>query len=194
MGKGVAKSSPTLVGLTSEIGATVVWSEESVGEEESVREKGGSGSGEAAKGLVRLGKNVQEPVPSEREPLEDLLRKVSDNYPKKKKSSRVKVHGTARANKKRKAASSIPVETPRTRERATRSQKKQSEAKLEKALEESKRKTGAKGKKKKVIELAEEVEFEEMDLVLRDEEEDKEMEVETPKAKKIKTSKKKFAS
>ncbi|XP_070045557.1 uncharacterized protein [Nicotiana tomentosiformis] len=62
------------------------------------------------------------------------------------------------ANKKRKAASSIPVETPPTRGRAKRSQKKQSEAKLEKALEESKIKSAAKGKKK-VVEPVEAVEI-----------------------------------
>ncbi|XP_070050276.1 uncharacterized protein [Nicotiana tomentosiformis] len=104
------------------------------------------------------------------EPHEDLLKKVSDSYnPKKKMSSGVRVPGTARANKKRKDASSTHVET-------TRSDKKQSEAELEKALEESKRKVAAKETRR------------------RDEEEAEEMEVVTPKAKKIKTSTKKFVS
>ncbi|XP_070057727.1 uncharacterized protein [Nicotiana tomentosiformis] len=93
-------------------------------------------------------------------------------------SSGVKVPSTVRENKKRKAASSIPVEIPPTRGRATKSQKKQSEAELEKALAENKRKVVAKGKKK-VVEL---VEIDEMDLVLRDEEETEEMEVVTPKS------------
>ncbi|XP_070003528.1 uncharacterized protein [Nicotiana sylvestris] len=97
------------------------------------------------------------------------------------------------ANKKRKAASSIPVEIPPTRERATRSQKKQSEVELEKALEESKRKVVAKGKKK-VVEPIEAIEIDEMDLVLRDEDETKEVEVVAPKYKKAKTSTKKFVS
>ncbi|XP_009598846.1 uncharacterized protein [Nicotiana tomentosiformis] len=103
----------------------VVWSEKSAEEEESVREKGGSGSGEAAEGLVRMRKRFQEPVPS--------------------------------------------------------------------ALEKSKRKAAAKGKKK-VVEPVEAVEIEEMDLVLRDEDEAEEMEVVTPKANKIKTSTKKSVS
>ncbi|XP_070044929.1 uncharacterized protein [Nicotiana tomentosiformis] len=77
-------------------------------------------------------------------------------------------------NKKRKVASSIPVETPPTRGKATRSQKKQSEAELEKALEKSMRKANAKGKKR-VVEPVEAVEIEEMDLVLRDGEEAEEM-------------------
>ncbi|XP_070055141.1 uncharacterized protein [Nicotiana tomentosiformis] len=161
------------------------WSYGSMGEEfagrkeEIVKEKRGNGSGEVAEGM---------------EPLEDLLRKVSDSYnPKKKRSSAIKVSGTARANKKRKVASSIPIETPPTRGRATRSQKKQSEAELENALEESKRKVVAKGKKK-VVEPVEAVEIEEMDLVLHDEEEAEKMEVVTPKAKKIKTSIKKSFS
>nr|XP_016456920.1 PREDICTED: uncharacterized protein LOC107780835 [Nicotiana tabacum] len=137
MGQEVAESSPTPVGLTDAIGVMEGGSEESTKKEKSVKEKGGSGSGEAAEGLIRLGKKVQEPVPSEQEPLEDLLKKVCNSYnPTKKRSSRVKVPSTGRANKKRKAASSIPVETSPTRGRATRSQKKQSEAELEKALKE----------------------------------------------------------
>nr|XP_009759801.1 PREDICTED: uncharacterized protein LOC104212277 [Nicotiana sylvestris] len=120
-------------------------------EKKNVRETRGSGSGEAAEGLVRLGKNVQASIPSEKEPFSDLLKKVSDSYnPKKKRSSGVKVPGTARENKKRKFVSSIPVETLLTKGRATRGQMKQSDAELEKALEESKKKVVAKGKKKVV--------------------------------------------
>ncbi|XP_070020637.1 protein pxr1-like [Nicotiana sylvestris] len=152
MGKGVDESSPTLVGLTEETGAMVAWSEESAGEEESVREKGGSGSGEATEGLVRLGKNVQEHIPSEQEPLEELLRKMSNSYnPKKKKSSEVKIPCTYWANKKRKG-------------------------------------------KKKVVDPVEAGNIEDMNLVIRDKEEAEEVEVVTPKAKKIKTSKKKSPS
>nr|XP_016472967.1 PREDICTED: ABC transporter F family member 4-like [Nicotiana tabacum] len=109
------------------------------------------------------------------------------------KSSGVIIPGIARANKKRKAASFIPVKTPPARGRATRSQKKQSEAELEKALEESKRKVVTKGKKK-VVEPVEAVEIEEIDLVLRDENKAEEEEVATPKIKKIKTFKKKSPS
>ncbi|XP_070035217.1 protein pxr1-like [Nicotiana tomentosiformis] len=129
---------------------------------------------EGARGNVReMGKEVDESSPTP--------------------SSVVKVPGTSRANKKRKVTSSIPVETPPTRGRTTRSQKKQSEAELEKAVEESKRKVAAKGNKK-VGEPVEAVKIEEMDLVLHDEEEAEEMEVVTPKAKKIKTSIKKSVS
>ncbi|XP_070007648.1 uncharacterized protein [Nicotiana sylvestris] len=166
MEKGVAKSSPTLLSLSEETEVMVVWSEEFAGEEESVEKK-------------------------EEVSLEKLLRGCYN--PKKKKSSGVKISGTARVNKKIKAASSILARTPPTRGRATRSQKKQSEAELEKALKESKRKVAAKGKKE-VVEPVEAVEIEEMDLVLRDEEEAEEVEVVTPKAKKIKTSKKKSPS
>ncbi|XP_070017527.1 uncharacterized protein [Nicotiana sylvestris] len=147
--EGVAESSPTPIGLVEEIRAMILWSEESTREEDSLREKRGSGSRDegAAEG----------------------------------------------ANKKRKDASSISVVTPLTRERATRNQKKQSEAELEKALEESKRKDAAKGTKKAVNHV-EAVEIEKMDLVLQDEEEAEEVEVVTPKAKKIMTSKKKSHS
>ncbi|XP_070054153.1 uncharacterized protein [Nicotiana tomentosiformis] len=146
----------------------VLWSEESAGDEESLREKKGSGSGEVAEGLVSYN-------------------------PKRKKCSRVKIPRTARANKKRKTASSIPVETPPIRGRATRSQKKQSKAELEKALEESKRKAAAKGNKK-VVEPVEAVKIEEMNLVLCDKDKVEEEEVETPKTKKRKSSKKKSPS
>ena len=91
---------------------------------------------------------------------------MTESYnPKKKGSSKAKTPGTARANKKMKVASSIPVEILPTRGRATRSQKKQSEAELEKALEESKIKVAAKGKKK-VGEPVEVFEIDEIDLVL----------------------------
>ncbi|XP_070056524.1 COP1-interactive protein 1-like [Nicotiana tomentosiformis] len=127
----------------------------------------------------------------ESETLADLLKKVTGSYnPKRKRSSGVKVSGTASANKKRKFASSILVEIHPTRGRATRSQKKQSEAELERALEESKKNAAAKGKKK----VVEAVEIDEMDLVFRDKEETEEMEVVTPKAKKAKTSTKKSIS
>ncbi|XP_070049513.1 uncharacterized protein [Nicotiana tomentosiformis] len=148
----------------------VLWSEEVVEEKVSWREKGGTRSSDAgaAEGLVSYN-------------------------PKKKKSSRVKISGTVRAHKKRKVASYIPVETPPTRERAIRSQKKQSEIELERALEESTRKVTAKGKKK-VSEPVEAIEIEVLDLVLRDERGAEEVEVVTPKAKKRKTSKTKSPS
>ncbi|XP_070057208.1 uncharacterized protein [Nicotiana tomentosiformis] len=172
----------------------VLKSEDAAEEEERLREEGGSGSGDAsaAEGLFRLRKRFQESVSSVQEPLEDLLKRVFDCYNLiKKKSSRVKFPETARTNKKRKAASFIPVETPPTRGTTTRSQKKQIAADLERALEESRRKDGAKGKKK-VTEPIEAIEIEEMDLVFHDK--DKTEEVVTPKAKKRKISKKKSPS
>nr|XP_009788501.1 PREDICTED: ABC transporter F family member 4-like [Nicotiana sylvestris] len=121
--------------------------------------------------IAGLRKSFQEPVPSVQEPLEDLLKRVSDSYnPKKKKSSEVKILGTARENKKRKVAFHIPIETPNTRERAIRSPKKQSEAELERALEESKRKVAAKGKKK-ISEPIKSIEIEEMEPIFHDEDE-----------------------
>ncbi|XP_019261165.1 PREDICTED: titin-like [Nicotiana attenuata] len=165
-----------------ETGEMVLWSEEPVDEEESWREERGSGSSDAsaAEGLVRLRKRFQEPVPSMKEPLEEFLKKVSDRYnPKKKKSSGDKIPQTTRAQKKRKVASSIPVEIPPKRGRATR--------------KESKRKAAAKGKKK-VSEPVDAIEIKEMDIVLHDEDEAEEVEVVTPKAMKRNTSKKKSPS
>nr|XP_009774754.1 PREDICTED: uncharacterized protein LOC104224754 [Nicotiana sylvestris]XP_016471140.1 PREDICTED: uncharacterized protein LOC107793331 [Nicotiana tabacum] len=170
-----------------------VWEEESAGIEESVSKIGGSGSSEAAEGLVQLGKNIDEHVPSEQKTLADLLKKVTkSSNPKKKGSSKAKTLGTARANKKRKAAPSVTVEIPPTRGRATKSQKKQNEAELEKALEESRRKVVAKGKKK-MSEPVEAVDIDKMDLVLH-EDETEEVEVLTPKPKIAKTSTKKSKS
>ncbi|XP_070048769.1 uncharacterized protein [Nicotiana tomentosiformis] len=158
--------------------------------EENLRDKEGSGSGDAnvVEGLIRLRNSFQEHVSSMQEPLEDMLKRVSDKYnPKRKKSSGVKIPGTARANEKRKVASSIPLDTPPTRGNSRRSQKKQSEAELEKALEKSQRKVVAKGKKK-VSEPVEAVEIEEMDLVLHDEEETEEVEKSHSKTKSAKPS------
>jgi len=56
------------------------------------------------------------------------------------------------------------VESPPSRERATRSQLKQSEEELKKALDESKKKRMDKGKEK-VVEHVEAVDVDEMDLV-----------------------------
>lgn len=54
-----------------------------------MREIGGNGSRGAAKGLVQLGKDAQEPISFERETLADLVRNVSDSYnPKRKKEFR----------------------------------------------------------------------------------------------------------
>ncbi|XP_070044877.1 uncharacterized protein [Nicotiana tomentosiformis] len=176
-GKRVADSSPTPVRLTKDTGAMVVWEEKSGGEDESVQKIGGN-----------------EPGSSVEETLADLLKKVSQSYnPKKKRTSKAKISGTARANKKRKVAPSDSAENPPTRGRATRSQRKQNEADLQKALEESKRKAVAKGKKK-MAEPVEAVDIDEMDLVHKDKHVIEEVEVQTPKPKKAKTSTKKSIS
>jgi len=75
-GKRVVDSSPTPVSLTKDTYAMVVWGEKSAGVEESVKKTGESGSGEAAEGLVQLGKNRDEPGSSVEETLADLLKKV----------------------------------------------------------------------------------------------------------------------
>ncbi|XP_070055297.1 uncharacterized protein [Nicotiana tomentosiformis] len=139
--EGVAESSPTPV-VIEETGAMVLWSEKSAEEEESLREKGGSGFGEDDDGL---------------EPLEDLLKRVSESYnPKRKKSSGVKIPGTARSNKKRNAASSIPVETPPTRGRAIKKEEEEVEVVTPKAkkIKTSKKKSPSKTKSAKPSTLA----------------------------------------
>ncbi|XP_070014365.1 uncharacterized protein [Nicotiana sylvestris] len=163
----------TMAGVeTTESRKMGVWSEESAGEEESLREKGGSRSGEATERSVGLGKNVQEPIPSVEETLEDQLKRVSNSYnPKRKKSSGVKISKGELQGVRR------------SRVRLN----------WKKSLEESKRKVVVK-RKKKVVKLVEAVEIEETDLVLYDEEVAEEVEVVTPKAKKIKTSKTKSHS
>ncbi|XP_019262737.1 PREDICTED: eukaryotic translation initiation factor 5B-like [Nicotiana attenuata] len=174
-----------------------VSSEAKQGDESANRGKsveiGSSGSRDTttAERLASLRKRFQEPIPSRKEPLHDLLQKVFYSYnPKKKQSTRVKIPGKEMGGKMRKDSSSIPVETPPTRGRTTRSQKKQSEANLKKALAESGKKVVAKGKKK-VEETSEAISIKEMDLVLHDEDAVEEVEVATPSAKKRKTSKKK---
>lgn len=193
-GKRMADPSPTPVSLTKDTCVMVVWEEKSGGVDESVQKTGESGSGEAAEGLVQLGKNRDEPGSSVEETLADLIKKVTESYnPKKKGSSKAKTPGTARANKKRKVVPSVTVEIPPIRGRAIRSQLKQNEAKLQNALEESRKKAVAKGKKK-MDEPVEAVYIDEIDMVLRGEEDTEEVEVLTPKAKKAKTSTKKSIS
>ncbi|XP_070004984.1 uncharacterized protein [Nicotiana sylvestris] len=154
---------------------------------ESVKKTRGSDD----EGLVNLEQKEDEPGSSVEETLADLLKKVGDNYnPKKNRTSITKTPGTARANKKRKATPYDTIEIPPIRGRATRSQLKQNEEVMQKALEESKKKRMDKGKKK-VGELVEAVDVDEMDLVYQDENENAEVEVQTPKPKKSKTSTKK---
>ncbi|XP_070049968.1 uncharacterized protein [Nicotiana tomentosiformis] len=154
---------------------------------------GGSGSGEAAEGLVNLGKQADEPGLSVEETLADLLKKLSDSYqPKKKGTTKATTSGTAIANKKRKTAPSETSDISLPRGRTTRSKLKQSEKELQRALEESKKKRVDKGKEK-VVEHVEAVELDEMDLVHQSEKV-AEVEVQTPKPKKAKTSSKKSSS
>ncbi|XP_070036649.1 uncharacterized protein [Nicotiana tomentosiformis] len=142
----------------------MLWSEEAVEEEESLREEGGSGSGDASatEGQIQ---------PKEEEKFSKIPR-------------------TAMGGKKRKDASSIPVKTPPTRGRTTMSHRKQSEANLEKVLAESKKKPTAK-RKKNMGEPSKTIKIDEIDLVLHVEDESEKVEVMTPNAKKRKTSKKK---
>ncbi|XP_070055268.1 uncharacterized protein [Nicotiana tomentosiformis] len=186
MDKRVVDSSPI-----PDTGLMAVCGAESGKLEESVKKTGGNGFGEAAEGLVKLGQNVDEPGSSVEETLADLLKKVSESYnPKKKRTSKAKIPGTVRANKKREAAPSNSAENPPTRGRSTRSQLKQNESDLQKALEESKRKAVTK-RKKKMAELVEVVDVDKMDLVYQDKDVIEEVEVQTPKPNKAKTSTKK---
>ncbi|XP_070028644.1 DEK domain-containing chromatin-associated protein 4-like [Nicotiana sylvestris] len=169
-GKRVVDSSPTL-----DTWIMAVYGVESGTMKESVKKTRGSGSGEATEVLVKIGQNADEPGSSVEETLTNLLKKTS---------------GTARANKKRKAAPSDTVEIPPTRRRSTRSQLKQNEVDLQRALEESKMKKVEKGKKN----VGEPVDVDEMDLVHQDEDVNEEVEVQTPKPKKAKTSIKKSTS
>ncbi|XP_070023296.1 uncharacterized protein [Nicotiana sylvestris] len=125
---------------------------------------GGSGCGEAFEGLVHLSKQRNEPVSSTEETLVDLLQKVGASYdPKKRKATTPKAPNVPKLSKKRKASSPTPIASSVPRGRATRSRVKQSEADLQKALEESKKKKKDKGKGK-VAESSEAVEEEEMEL------------------------------
>ncbi|XP_070039698.1 CUE domain-containing protein 5-like [Nicotiana tomentosiformis] len=189
MGKRVVDSSPT-----PDTSIMAVCGAESGKMEESVKKIGGSESGEAAEGLVKLGQYVDELGSSVEETLADLLKKVSESYNRKKKrTSKAKIPGTARDNKKRKASPSDSAENPPTRGRATRSQLKQNKADLQKVLEENKRKVITKGRKK-MAEPVEAVDLDEMNLVHQDKDVIEEVEVQTPKSKKANTSTKKSIS
>ncbi|XP_070025314.1 uncharacterized protein [Nicotiana sylvestris] len=160
--------------------------------DESGMMSGGSGSGEAAEGLVHLSKQGDEPVSSTEETLADLLKKVGASYdPKKHNATTPKAPNVPKSSKKRKATSPTPTASSVPRGRATRSRVKHSEAYLQKALEESKKKKKDKGKGK-VAESLEAVEEEEIELFHQ--ERDTTVEVPTPKPKKPKTSSKKSSS
>nr|XP_016459130.1 PREDICTED: uncharacterized protein LOC107782714 [Nicotiana tabacum] len=103
--------------------------------------KGGSGSGEAAEGLVHLSKRREEPVSSAEDTLANLLKRIGACYdPKKRKTTTPKAPNVPKPSQKRKASSQTRTASSVPRGRATRSRVKQSEADLQKALEESKKK------------------------------------------------------
>ncbi|XP_070010295.1 protein gar2-like [Nicotiana sylvestris] len=133
--------------------------------DESGMKSGGSDSGEATEGLVHLSKQRDELVSSTEETLADLLKKVGASYdPKKRNATTQKTPNVPKPSKKRKASSAKPTTYSVPRGRATRSRVKQSEADLQKALEESKKRKKDKGKGK-VAKSSEAVEEEEMELV-----------------------------
>ncbi|XP_070015257.1 uncharacterized protein [Nicotiana sylvestris] len=152
----------------------------------------GSGSGEAAEGLVNLSSHMDESGSSIEETIADLLKKVGASYnPKKRRTPTPKIPSTTKNTKKRKVNSPTTTEIPLPKGRATRSIVKQSESELQKALDESKKKMIDKGKAK-VAETFEVVDVEEMELVHQ--EEHTTVEVQIPKPKKTKTSSKKSSS
>ncbi|XP_009799473.1 uncharacterized protein [Nicotiana sylvestris] len=117
--------------------------------EESGIKSGGSGSGEAVEGLVHLRKQRDEPVSSAEETLADLLKRFGASYdPKKRKDTSQKAPIDFKPTKKRKTSSPKPTISSVPRGRAIRSKVKQSEAKLQRALEESTKKKKEKGKAK----------------------------------------------
>ncbi|XP_070030128.1 uncharacterized protein [Nicotiana sylvestris] len=121
------------------------------GVEKGGNKSGGSGSGEAAEGLVHLIKQQDEPGSSAEETLADLLKRVGASYdPKKRKASTQKASTASKPTKKSKMSSPKPIVPLVPKGRATRSRVKQSEAELQKALEESKKKKKEKGKAKVV--------------------------------------------
>ncbi|XP_070010325.1 uncharacterized protein [Nicotiana sylvestris] len=164
------------------------------GIEESDYKSGGSGSGEATEGLVHLSKQQDKPGSSAEETLADLLKRVGASYdPKKRKASTQKAPTASKPTKKSKMASPKPTVPSVSKGRATRSRVKQSEAELQKALEESKKKKKEKGKAK-VVESSEVAEEEEEEMKLVHQERGTDVEVPTPKPKRAKASSKKSSS
>ncbi|XP_070004877.1 intracellular protein transport protein USO1-like [Nicotiana sylvestris] len=160
--------------------------------EESGKKSRGSGSGEAAEGLINLSIQGDEPGSSTEETLADLLKKVGASYdPKKYRTPTPKALSVPKLSKKRKASPPPTTVLPSPKGRATRSRVRQSESDIQKALDESKNKRLAKGKEK-VAESSVDVEVEEMEHVHQ--EEVQPVEVQTPKPIKPKTSSKKSSS
>ncbi|XP_070018110.1 uncharacterized protein [Nicotiana sylvestris] len=124
---------------------------------ESGKKSGGSSSGEVAEGLVNLSSQGDEPGSFIEETLAVRIKKVGASYDPKKR----RTPSAAKPSKKRKVSSPTTTETPFPKGRATRSRVKQSESDLQKALDESKKKSMDKGKGK-VAESSKAVDVEEM--------------------------------
>ncbi|XP_070014262.1 uncharacterized protein [Nicotiana sylvestris] len=164
------------------------------GIEKGGNKSGGSGSGEAAEGLVHLRKQQDEPDSFIEETLDDLLKRVGASYdPKKRKASTQKAPTASKPTKKSKMSSTKPNVPSVPKGRATRSRVRQSEAELQKALQESKKKKKEKGKEK-VVESSEATEQEEEEMELVHQERGITVEVPTPKPKRAKASSKKPSS
>ncbi|XP_070014977.1 uncharacterized protein [Nicotiana sylvestris] len=105
--------------------------------EESGMKSGGSGSRKAVEGLVHLSTQRDEPISSTEETITDLLKKVGASYdPKKCRTPTTKALNVPKPSKKRKASSPTPTASSFPKGRATRSRVKQSEADLQRALDE----------------------------------------------------------
>nr|XP_009803097.1 PREDICTED: protein ENL-like [Nicotiana sylvestris] len=93
--------------------------------EESGKKSGGSGSGEAAEGLVNLSTQGDEPSSSTKETLTNLLKKVGASYyPKKQRTPTPKDPSVPKPSKKRKSPSPTTTEFSLPKGRATRSRVK----------------------------------------------------------------------
>ncbi|XP_019257635.1 PREDICTED: uncharacterized protein LOC109235841 [Nicotiana attenuata] len=96
--------------------------------EEGGMKSGGSGSGEAAEGLINLSEQPDEPGSSVEETLADMLKKVEASYdPKKCKASSQRIPVASKPTKKSKvssAKSAAPREVPTVKSKRTRSSAK----------------------------------------------------------------------
>ncbi|XP_070009831.1 uncharacterized protein [Nicotiana sylvestris] len=166
------------------------------GKKKSAKEKEREGAyGEERgneKGVVLSICGVAQERLEESEILAGLLRKIGASYdPKKCKATTPKAPNVPKPSKKTKASSQTPSGSSAPRGRATRSMVKQSEADLQKSLEESKKKKIDKGKGK-IAESSVAIEEEEMELIHQ--EMGTSVNVPTPKPKKPKTSSTKSSS
>ncbi|XP_070008031.1 uncharacterized protein [Nicotiana sylvestris] len=111
---------------------------------------------------------ADKPGSSIEETLADLLKKEGARYnSKKRRTPTPKAPRTTKTTKKRKATSPTTAEIPLPKERSTRSELKQNEEELQKAMAESNKKRMDKGKSK-VAEPVEAVDVDEMEQVHQD--------------------------